>query len=60
MIYHFTVLNTQDPVFGLIMSFGGVGAQWGALFPILGTSTTVVVAPTYDKIQMARAFQDER
>ena len=46
--------------FGLIMSFGGAGAQGGALIPIAEVATTIVVGPKYDAQVLAKAFQEEK
>ena len=50
----------QAKRFALIMSFGGSGAQVGALLPIISKGTTIVVGPVYDVYALAQAIQEEK
>ncbi|XP_072028254.1 medium-chain acyl-CoA ligase ACSF2, mitochondrial-like [Amphiura filiformis] len=54
--YHYT----QSYRYALIMSFGGLGAQVGALMPMIKGSTTIIVGPTYDTQLLVNAIQSER
>ena len=42
------------------MSFGGVGAQCGALLPVVKVATTIVVGPKYDAQVLAKALEEEK
>ena len=42
------------------MSFGGAGAQLGALNPMMKPATTIIIGPVYNARIMANAMQDER
>ncbi|XP_072028903.1 medium-chain acyl-CoA ligase ACSF2, mitochondrial-like [Amphiura filiformis] len=46
--------------FALIMSFGGMGAHIGVLFPMIKGDTTIIVGPAYNAQLMANVIQDER
>ncbi|XP_072028253.1 medium-chain acyl-CoA ligase ACSF2, mitochondrial-like [Amphiura filiformis] len=46
--------------YALIMSFGGIGAQTGALLPIFTKATTIIVGPVYDAKMIARVMHDEK
>ena len=56
LIFH----RPQRNRFALIMSFGGAGAQGGALIPVAEVVTTIVVGPKYDAQVLAKAFQEEK
>lgn len=49
-----------DSRYLLIMSFGGAGAQLGALNPMMKPATTIIIGPVYNARIMANAMQDER
>ena len=42
------------------MSFGGIGAQVGALMPVFFGDTTIIVGPTYDAQLLAKVIHEER
>ncbi|XP_072027902.1 medium-chain acyl-CoA ligase ACSF2, mitochondrial-like [Amphiura filiformis] len=46
--------------YALIMSFGGIGAQTGALLPVFTKATTIIVGPVYDAKMLARVMHDEK
>ncbi|XP_072028168.1 medium-chain acyl-CoA ligase ACSF2, mitochondrial-like [Amphiura filiformis] len=54
------VIFTSSCRYALIMSFGGIGAQMGAVLPMIKSGTTIVVGPTYDAQLLANVIQDER
>ena len=42
------------------MSFGGAGAQFGALSPALRAATSVIVGPVYDATTLTKVIHEER
>ncbi|XP_072023213.1 medium-chain acyl-CoA ligase ACSF2, mitochondrial-like, partial [Amphiura filiformis] len=53
------VIFTSSCRYALIMSFGGIGAQMGAVMPMIKGGTTIIVGPTYDAQLLANVIQDE-
>ena len=50
----------QETRFALMMNLGGVVSHFGALFPVIKGTTTVLTSPQYDKDLMVNAFHDEK